>query len=231
MQKTLIDQLIATYRSWAKCAAALGMTRQAFNAALKRGRLSTDAALHAANLLNIEPGAALLANATPKNPSAPVIDACPTLPQQPESEPSTPLYYVNSNQYAKSDDDQSDSSKNINNAAMHKNIHSFFSKEKQDALDLIRWVFAVARLPADSPRFAWYVSRWLVPEKIAAAKLDGTFDDLVKTCPPIDPAWLRFVPGALAEYRKFTEQYFTPPETRASSSTKAKGRNIAPLAA
>ena len=93
MNNALISALIKTYRSGSECAAALGMTRQAFNAATNRGRLSTDAALHAAALLNLEPGAALLANATATpNPAPPVINPGPTLPQQPA--PPT-LYYVN----------------------------------------------------------------------------------------------------------------------------------------
>ena len=76
-------------------------------------------------------------------------------------------------------------------------------EKNRDAIDLIRWVLAVAKLPADSPRFAYYVSRWRVPEKISAAKNDGSFDEAVKNCPPYDPSWVRLVPAAITEYLKF----------------------------
>lgn len=93
MKNALIDALITTYRSGAACAAALGITRQAFHAALHRGRLSNSAALHAAALLNLDPGRALLDNASAaQNPTPPVSDARPTLPTQPKP---PALYYVN----------------------------------------------------------------------------------------------------------------------------------------
>ena len=77
------------------------------------------------------------------------------------------------------------------------------SQERKDALNIIRWTLAVAGIYADSPRFAYYVSRWDVPNKIRRAIADGTFDDTVANCPPIDPAWVRFVPGALEAHRQF----------------------------
>jgi hypothetical protein len=84
-------------------------------------------------------------------------------------------------------------------------VHSITSDSQNDAIDLIRWVMAVARLQADSPRFAWYVSRWRVPEKIAKAKAAGNFHEFIANCPPIDPSWVRFVPAALDAYSKFIE--------------------------
>ena len=82
-------------------------------------------------------------------------------------------------------------------------VHIITSKDQQEAVDLIRWVFAVAAIRADSPRFSYYVSRWRVPEKIATAKKAGTFSKLIANCPPIDPSWVRFVPAALTAYRDF----------------------------
>lgn len=38
------------------------------------------------------------------------------------------------------------------------------------------WCLVVAHLPADSPRLAHYVLAWHVIDKIAAAKLAGTFE-------------------------------------------------------
>jgi len=58
MTSELITRLIARYRSAAQCAAALGISRQALSAAIKRGRLSKEVELHAAELL-----------ATNKNPA------------------------------------------------------------------------------------------------------------------------------------------------------------------
>ena len=60
----LFSALEGIYTSAAKIAAALGMTRQAYNQAAKRRRLSDRAAIRAAALLNIDPGQALLTNAT-----------------------------------------------------------------------------------------------------------------------------------------------------------------------
>lgn len=86
-------------------------------------------------------------------------------------------------------------------------VHSILSKERAEALDLVTWVFAVAKLPADSPRFNYYVSRWDVPNKIRRFKADGTFDKRVENCPPIDPAWLRFAPAAFEEHRRYCAEF------------------------
>lgn len=69
---------------------------------------------------------------------------------------------------------------------------------------------AVANLPADSPRFAYYVSRWDVPGKIARAISDGSFYAAVANCPPIDPSWVRFVPAALDAHRQFIATHAQP---------------------
>ena len=84
------------------------------------------------------------------------------------------------------------------------------SHERETAFNIIRWCMAVAKLPADSPRFAYYVSRWDVPGKIARAISDGSFDAAVANCPPIDPAWVRFVPAALEAHRQFIATHARP---------------------
>lgn len=80
----LISQLREKYDCDRSIAAALGISRQALSQAAKRGRLSESATIAAAALLQIDPGAALLANATnPANPPAPIVDAAPELTCKP----------------------------------------------------------------------------------------------------------------------------------------------------
>lgn len=82
--KNLIAQLREKYDVDSIIAARLGISRQAFSQAAQRGRLSESATIAAAALLNIDPGAALLANATTSaNLPAPILDAAPHLPCQP----------------------------------------------------------------------------------------------------------------------------------------------------
>ena len=72
---TIFAALAALYSSAAQCAAALGISRQAYCQALKRRRLSDAAAIRAAALLDTDPGQILLANATGKDISAPIRQA------------------------------------------------------------------------------------------------------------------------------------------------------------
>ena len=64
-------------QSAAHIAALLGLTRQAYAQARARGRLSQSAALRAAQLLNLDPGAALLANAPRQHPPPPINHPTP----------------------------------------------------------------------------------------------------------------------------------------------------------
>lgn len=83
----LIAQLREKYDVDSIIAARLNLSRQAFSQAVRRGRLSESATIAAAFLLNIDPGAALLANAkATANPPAPILDAAPDLPRQPVPE-------------------------------------------------------------------------------------------------------------------------------------------------
>ena len=81
---------------------------------------------------------------------------------------------------------------------------------------------AIPKISADSPRFAYYVSRWDVPGKIERARNAGTLDDLLSNCPPIDPAWIRFVPAALAEWRAFQQAHARPKAEQAQFSPKLR---------
>ncbi len=69
MNDATIAALIHRFRSAAQCAAALGISRQAFRAAMQRGQLSNAVALRAAAILA-------------QNPTAPILDAAPDLPKQ-----------------------------------------------------------------------------------------------------------------------------------------------------
>jgi len=101
-------------------------------------------------------------------------------------------------------------------------MHFPTSNDREFALSIIRWCMAVPKIQADSPRFAYYVSRWAVPEKVARALADGTFDELTANCPPIDPGWVRFVPAALEAYRQFTAP--RPPIRERAKSSGMKAR-------
>lgn len=50
--------------------------------------------------------------------------------------------------------------------------------------ELEAWCVAVAGIAASSPRFSWYVENWNVAEKVRAAKLAGTFDELTRRPDP-----------------------------------------------
>lgn len=105
------------------------------------------------------------------------------------------------------------------------NLHVITSQNQAEALDLVKWVFTVANLRADSPRFDYYVSRWNVPEKIARAKAAGTFASTTANCPPIDPAWLRLVPSALAECQRYNDEINGHRKTPQSSDIQPRARN------
>ena len=81
---------------------------------------------------------------------------------------------------------------------------------------------AIPNIRADSPRFAYYVSRWDVPGKIERARNAETLDYLLTDCPPIDPAWVRFVPAALAEWRAFQKPHARPKAEHPQCSPKLR---------
>lgn len=220
---SLITLMRQRHPTDAHAAALLGISRQAYSQAIKRNRLSNETALRCADLLGIDRAAALLANCpAAEHMPAPVIHPTPDTP------PEVHITRTDNTNYAR-DDSFKKSARRADNADL---LHKITSPEQEEAIDLIRWVYAVARLPADSPRFNWYVSRWCIPEKIARAKENGTFDESTRNCPPIDPAWIRLVPAALQAYQDFIATYpSAAPTKRPSSSKSGKARNIARLAA
>jgi len=105
--QTLFDILATRYSSAAQCAAALGITRQAFQQARTRGRLSDRAAIRAAALTDTDPGRALLINATGNDPAAPIDRPAPHPAQQIQGEkkpaqtmPDTPTNNARTTNYA-----------------------------------------------------------------------------------------------------------------------------------
>lgn len=58
--------------------------------------------------------------------------------------------------------------------------------------EVFDWVEAVAGIPRDSPRAWRYVHGWRVPDKVARAKLDGTYHATVSRPPPEPHWWARF---------------------------------------
>ena len=78
----LFSALEGIYTSAAKIAAALGMTRQAYNQAAKRRRLSESKAMLAGVLIGISPAKALFLNATGKDTPAPINNPTPHLAPQ-----------------------------------------------------------------------------------------------------------------------------------------------------
>lgn len=101
--ETLFDQLARRIGKPARCAAALGISRQAFSQASRRRRLSSAVALRAAALLDLDPGQALLINAKTPAPApmretaANLADDIPAQTSEtpsPSGSPFDSLYYV-----------------------------------------------------------------------------------------------------------------------------------------
>ena len=92
---SLFESLETRYTSRAACAAALGISRQAYCQARTRRRLSERATIRAAALLNLDPGAALLDNATSKDPAPPELNPAPDTGEKKQAQPPA-LYYVKS---------------------------------------------------------------------------------------------------------------------------------------
>lgn len=61
-----------------------------------------------------------------------------------------------------------------------KNIHNYPVPHRLDLFgdvvvlesEVIQWVETIAKLPANSPRFEWYVKNWSVVDKIKRCKLE-----------------------------------------------------------
>jgi hypothetical protein len=90
---------------------------------------------------------------------------------------------------------------------MRKNVHVIpQSKKRLFEIDCVRWMLSVPKISPDSPRFIQYFSRWVIPEKIAYAKQQGTFDEATKTCTSFAPELCSFIAAGITEYLRFTGQ-------------------------
>jgi len=93
---------------------------------------------------------------------------------------------------------------------MQKIVHVITQSEKRlYEIDCIKWMLCVPRISPDSPRFIHYFSRWLIPDKIAASKHRGDFEEITKNCPLFAPELTRYIQAGMDEYHKFTK---TTPE-------------------
>ena len=76
---------------------------------------------------------------------------------------------------------------------MRQPVRDLFGQVPITHQDVAAWLLAVPRMDPDSPRAAWYIRAYSVTDKIAAAKLAGTFE--LVTAPRDPPAghwWARF---------------------------------------
>lgn len=75
---------------------------------------------------------------------------------------------------------------------MRQPVRDLFGQIPITYQDVDAWLLAVPRLCPSSPRAAWYVKAYSVADKIAAAKIAGTFEQI--TTPRGAPAywWHRF---------------------------------------
>lgn len=200
---TTLDALRQMTGSDSASAAAIGLTRQDVYLARKRRTLPDRAIIAAAVALAISPQyllAALHADST-SDPTAKQVwlDMASALRPSPACSP--PLYYVGSEGPRNENCCQNEKPKNGKirhdpTAVNGNRLHCLpLSDEKKNALEVLQWCISVGRIAPDSPRLPYYVSRWNVPAKIAAARAAGTLADTLKDCPTID---LRHIPAALA---------------------------------
>jgi|GEM_PF-6664962 len=215
---TVLDDLRRLAGSDAAAGRLVGISRAAFFLARDRRRLPDAAIVAAAAALNLPAGYLLACIHADVATSQAVKSAWHEVAAKlrPETTPLTaPLYYVkpegaeNQRQPEKREND-----KELPTAGQRRiagkprktdsALHCLaLSEEKKSALVVLQWCLMVARLQPDSPRLAWYVSRWNVPGKIAAAARDGTLDATLADCPPIDLCHLPAALAAIAESDRY----------------------------
>jgi len=115
------------------------------------------------------------------------------------------LYYVKPK--GEKEHDKPESSEKTDNHHQTKKIvvHELYplSDKEKEALLVLQWCLVIARIQPDSPRLAWYCSRWHVPEKVAAAAAAGTLDSTLATCPTIDRKHLPAGIAAVAAWHDY----------------------------
>lgn len=197
-----LDALRLKTGSDSDSARAIGCTRQDIYLARKRGTMPDRAIIAAAVALSVSPPYLLAAihadTSTDDTAKAVWLEMAISLTPAP---PALPLYYVKSEGARNENCCQNEKPKNgkirHDQTAVNGNrLHCLpLSDEKKIALEVLQWCLMVARIPPDSPRLPYYVSRWNVPAKIAAARASNTLADTLNDCPTID---LRHIPAALA---------------------------------
>jgi len=212
--RTVLDDLRRIAGSDAAAARLIGSSRAALFLSRDRRRLADAATVKAAAALALPPAfllAALHADmAHDATARACWLDAAGTLA------PSAALYYVKSEgPKDQRQPENQEESEELPGASQHHRISGkprktesalhcvALSEEKKLALLVLQWCLMVARIPPASPRLAWYVSRWNVPEKIAAAARDGTLAESIAGCPPIDLCHLPAALAAIAESNRY----------------------------
>jgi hypothetical protein len=95
---------------------------------------------------------------------------------------------------------------------MEKIVHVIPQTDKRlFEIDCIKWMLCVPRISPDSPRFIHYFSRWRIPDKIAASKHRGDFEEITKNCPLFSPELARFIQAGIDEYHRFSKTTPNPP--------------------
>jgi hypothetical protein len=217
--RATLDALRAACGTDAAAARRIGISRAAFNLARKRARMPEDAIVSAAAVLELPAGfllAALSADvATTQAVKTAWHEVARTL--APQSSPGTqPLYYVKS-QGEEKEQHPENSEKSDNRSKINKTVHEIhpLSEKEKQALLVLQWCLVVARIEPDSPRLAWYCSRWNVPEKIAAAADAGTLADTLAACPQIDRKHLPAGIAAVAAWHEYLQPQIVPAPAKA----------------
>ena len=203
-----LDALHVATGSDSRTAKALALTRQDIYLARQRNRLSDRAIVLASGVLGVPPGFLLASLHAEMTDDATIADAWRALAEL--AAPSAlPWYYVKS-QAAQSDrEPQCEIAKHkpISRKTVH---HIALSEENRTALRVLQWCLCVAKIAPDSPRLAYYVSRWNVPGKIEAAIASGSFADAIADCPAIDLCHLPAALAAIEESDRYNKRA-TPP--------------------
>lgn len=204
---TLADTIAALHvatGSDSRTAKALALTRQDIYLARQRNRLSDRATVLAAGVLGVPPDFLLASLHAEAADDEAIADAWRALAAL--SAPSSlPWYYVKSQAAQSEREPECEIAKHkpISRNTVH---HIALSEENRTALRVLQWCLCVAKIAPDSPRLAYYVSRWNVPGKIDAALADGSFAAVIAECPVIDLCHLPAALAALAESNRYNKR-------------------------
>lgn len=222
--RATLDALRAACGTDAAAARRIGISRAAFNLARKRARMPEDAIVSAAAALDLPAGFLLAALSADVATSQAVKTTWHEVAQAlaPQSTPTAAaLYYVKS-QGGKNEQQTKNDEKPDNGFQSKNNVHRItpMSEKEELARLVLQWCLVVARIAPDSPRLAWYCSRWNVPGKIADAAAAGTLADTLAGCPPIDRKHLPAGIAAIAAWHEYQQ----PPMLPDTEETRLQAR-------